>query len=239
MRQIILDTETTGIEISAGNRLIEIGCVEMINRKFTGNHYHQYVNPQYQVEEGAYAVHGISNDFLADKPLFSDIVDDFMAYIDGAELVIHNAPFDLGFINNEFKLTGSRYQPIENYCSIIDTLDLARKKHPGQRNSLDALCRRYGIDNSHRVLHGALLDSEILADVYLLITGGQTGLALGGDDSENSAAVEPIRRLTNAAGLTQLNAQATELQSHQQYIDFLNNKSGGNCIWQPQAKLEE
>ncbi|MCP3674830.1 MAG: DNA polymerase III subunit epsilon, partial [Gammaproteobacteria bacterium] len=167
MRQIVLDTETTGLEPKQGHRIIEIGCVEMIDRKLTGNHYHQYINPQRAVDEGAIEVHGISNEFLADKPLFIDIVDDFLQYINGAELVIHNASFDVGFINNELLLaekeSSNSYEHVADICTILDTLSMARKLHPGQKNNLDALCRRYGTDNSHRDLHGALLDAEILA----------------------------------------------------------------------------
>ena len=231
MRQVILDTETTGIDIKAGNRLIEIGCVEMVNRKLTGRHYHQYVNPQFQVEEGAYNVHGISNDVLADKPLFGDIAGDFVAFVSGAELVIHNAPFDVGFLNHELKLNGNRYPPLEEYCSILDTLALARKKHPGQRNTLDALCKRYGVDNTHRELHGALLDAEILANVYLLITGGQTGLALGGDSDGSGAEAEVIRRLEANANLAVLMATQEELSEHTAYQAFLHKKTDGGGLW--------
>ena len=178
MRQIILDTETTGLEPSRGHKIIEIGCVEMVNRKLTGNHYHVYINPQREIDEGAIEVHGISNEFLQDKPLFKDIVDDFIEYVKGSELVIHNAPFDIGFLDHELKsLSGDRGK-MADICSVLDTLVLARQMHPGQKNSLDALCKRYLVDNSHRELHGALLDSEILADVYLLMTGGQTALIL-------------------------------------------------------------
>ena len=177
MRQIVLDTETTGLEPSQGHRVIEIGCVELEQRKLTGNHYHQYINPEREVEQGALDVHGISNEFLSEKPLFITVVDDFLDYIKGAELVIHNAPFDVGFLNHELKIAGQvqgkSYGTINDYCTVLDTLEVARKKHPGQKNSLDALCKRYMVDNSQRDLHGALLDSEILADVYLLMTGGQ------------------------------------------------------------------
>lgn len=231
MRQVVLDTETTGIEIHTGNRLIEIGCVELVNRKLTGRHYHQYVNPHFQVEEGAYNVHGIDNEFLADKPNFSDVQDDFMSFIDGAELVIHNAPFDLGFLNHEFKLAGSRYSDMDNYCPVVDTLVMARKKHPGARNSLDALCKRYGVDNGHRELHGALLDAEILADVYLLITGGQRGLALGGNNDSGEAEAENIRRVDIDLALSVISANADEVALHTEYLAFVDKKSGGNRFW--------
>jgi DNA polymerase-3 subunit epsilon len=164
VRQVVLDTETTGLEVSQGHRIIEIGCVEIIDRKLTGRHYHQYINPQRGIDQGALEVHGITEDFLADKPLFTKVVDEFMAFIRGADLVIHNAPFDVGFINSELKLADAAAQPLSHHCSVTDSLQLARTKHPGQRNSLDALCQRYAVDNSNRTLHGALLDAEILAD---------------------------------------------------------------------------
>ncbi|MFT6153201.1 MAG: DNA polymerase-3 subunit epsilon, partial [Crocinitomicaceae bacterium] len=192
MRQVVLDTETTGI--GEGHKIIEIGCVELIDRKLTGNHYHQYVNPMRLVDPEAMAVHGISDDFLEDKPLFGTVANDFIEFIKGSQLVIHNAPFDVGFMDREFgQLRG--YPKTTDICTVLDTLKLARSMHPGQRNSLDALCRRYGIDNSHRELHGALLDSEILADVYLLMTGGQTSMSLGSDaeDSDEKLNNQPIQ----------------------------------------------
>ena len=176
MRQIVLDTETTGLETSQDHRIIEIGCVELVNRKLTGKHYHQYINPQRKVDEGAMQVHGITDEFLEDKPLFANIVDEFLAFVGDAELVIHNAPFDVGFINHELSKLTKYPKSIAGLCSIIDTLAVARNKHPGQRNNLDALCKRYTVDNSQRDLHGALLDAEILADVYLIMTGGQVNL---------------------------------------------------------------
>ena len=173
MRQIILDTETTGIDPKQGHRIIEIGCVELLDRKLTHKHYHQYIQPEREVEEEAIGVHGITNEFLADKPKFAQVVDAFMQFVQGAELVIHNAPFDVGFINHELSLLKDNvWGKIEDHCKITDTLKMARKTYPGQRNSLDALCKRLGVDNSGRELHGALLDSEILADVYLMMTGG-------------------------------------------------------------------
>ncbi|MET0094439.1 MAG: DNA polymerase III subunit epsilon, partial [Sedimenticola sp.] len=179
MRQIVLDTETTGLEPEQGHRIIEIGCVEMVNRRLTGNNFHQYLQPDREIDLAAVEVHGITNEFLADKPRFGDVVEDFVNYIEGAELIIHNAPFDVGFINHELRELGG-WDEVATICSVIDTLVMAKKMHPGQRNSLDALCKRYDIDNSHRELHGALLDAEILADVYLSMTGGQTNLLLGG-----------------------------------------------------------
>lgn len=176
MRQIVLDTETTGLNPKQGHRIIEIGCVELVDRKLTGERFHVYINPGRHVEDEAIAVHGLTNEFLADKPKFSEIYEEFMAFIKGAELVIHNAPFDVGFINHEFKLHDRFHKTVDKYCGIVDTLTLARRKHAGQRNNLDALCQRYHIDNSNRDLHGALLDSELLAQVYLFMTGGQTAM---------------------------------------------------------------
>lgn len=230
MRQVVLDTETTGIEPSQGHRIIEIGCVELIDRKLTGNHYHQYINPQREIDSGAIEVHGITNEYLADKPVFKDIYADFLAFIDGAELVIHNAPFDVGFINHEFAMLQGGPGKVEQYCGVLDTLVMARKKHPGQRNSLDALCKRYGIDNSMRDLHGALLDAEILADVYLLMTGGQTMLSLG-EGEEGAEKITGIQRLPAQRPLLNvIKATAQELSAHEGRLDALE-KSSGNVIW--------
>src|SRR5690606_38197574 len=176
MRQIVLDTETTGLEPEQGHRIIEIGCVEIVNRRLTGNHYHQYLQPDREIDAGAVEVHGITAEFLADKPRFTDVMHDFLAFVGGAELIIHNAPFDVGFINHELRLVDVNHASLDTFCSVVDTLQMARRLHPGQKNSLDALCKRYGIDNSQRSLHGALLDAEILADVYLTMTGGQVTL---------------------------------------------------------------
>ncbi len=184
MRQIVLDTETTGLSPEDGHRIIEIGCVELLNRRLTGNRFHTYINPQRTIDQGAVDVHGLDNRFLADKPLFGQIAADFLAFVEGTELIIHNAPFDVGFINAELRRLDADWLPsdkraIGDYCGIHDTLAQAKKKHPGQRNSLDALCKRYSVKNSHRELHGALLDAEILADVYLAMTGGRIRLAAG------------------------------------------------------------
>ncbi len=178
MRQVVLDTETTGIDPAKGHRIIEIGCVELINRKLTGNHFHVYINPERVVEQEAIEVHGITNDFLTDKPVFAQVVQDFIEFIKGSQLVIHNAPFDVGFMDAEFSRIRPAVGLTNDFCSVLDTLQLAREMRPGQRNSLDALCRAYDVDNSARELHGALLDAEILADVYLMMTGGQTALNL-------------------------------------------------------------
>ncbi|MDN4503244.1 DNA polymerase III subunit epsilon [Alteromonadaceae bacterium BrNp21-10] len=232
MRQIVLDTETTGIDPKQGHRIIEIGCVELVNRKLTGNHFHVYINPQRIIEAEAIAVHGITNDDLADKPVFKDIANDFISFIKGAELVIHNAPFDIGFMDHEFaKVHGLSVKNTAQICTVLDTLTLARQLHPGQKNNLDALCRRYGIDNSHRTLHGALLDSEILADVYLLMTGGQTALNLSGQSSESqSQQNEQVRRLaTDRKPLKIVTATADEIEQHNSRLDLV--EKSGACLW--------
>ena len=236
MRQVVLDTETTGLEHAQGHRIIEIGCVELINRKLTGRHYHQYIKPDRVIDEGAIEVHGITNEFLADKPQFSQVVDEFMDFVKGAELVIHNAPFDVGFINSELALDGSRYAPIEEYCAIVDSLLLARKKHPGQKNNLDALCKRYFVDNSQRDLHGALLDAEILADVYLIMTGGQTKLQLGGAQAEdgngNKQGEGAIKRLPADREPTRIIMPgADELALHDSFLEAIHTSSGSRCVW--------
>lgn len=234
MRQIVLDTETTGLDPKQGHRIIEIGCVELVNRKLTGRHYHQYINPQREVDEGAIEVHGLTNEFLSDKPLFAQIVQDFWEFARGAELVIHNAPFDMGFLNHEFAMLGMTQLTTE--CGVLDTLALARDKHPGQKNSLDALCKRYGVDNSHRDLHGALLDSEILADVYLLMTGGQTALELmgqSGDSSEERSSADYSRGLISRdrKPLKVTLATEQEVLAHQQKLEVISEASGGRCLW--------
>lgn len=241
MRQIVLDTETTGLEHASGHRIIEIGCVELVNRKLTGRHYHQYINPDREVEAGAIEVHGITNEMLKDKPLFAQIADEFFEFIRGAELIIHNAPFDIGFIDAEFALLQKNTPKIKAVCGVIDTLIMARQKHPGQRNSLDALCQRYYVDNSQRDLHGALLDAEILADVYLLMTGGQTALALAADDGSQQnegGAASDHRRLDNTPRrLRVITASAEELALHQKQLAEVAKASDGNCVWQ--RTLEE
>ena len=236
-RIIVLDTETTGLEPSQGHRIIEIGCVELINRKLTGNHFHVYLNPQREVDPSAREIHGISNEFLADKPLFAQIAEEFLNFVKGAELVIHNAPFDVGFINHEFRMLSQSPGNIEQYCGIIDSLVLARKKHPGQRNSLDALCKRYGVDNSSRTLHGALLDSEILADVFLTMTGGQTSFLLGshGSSGDHSGEDGGIRRLSaDRPRLKVLRASSDELIQHNKKLDTIQ-KAAGSCLWRTLA----
>jgi DNA polymerase III subunit epsilon len=235
MRQIILDTETTGLETHKGHRIIEIGCVELIDRKLTGNHYHAYINPEREVDEGAYKVHGIGSDFLAEKPLFKEISQQFLDYIKGAELIIHNAPFDVGFINHEFKLLKDDFQPVTDYCKILDTLVMARKKHPGQKNNLDALCRRYDIDNSNRQLHGALLDAEILALVYLAMTGGQGALFDNNDNhhvkTHDLKAKKPAVNRTQDELLKIIDAKADEIEAHLRFVSMIKDKSGVN-LWE-------
>lgn len=238
MRQLFLDTETTGLEPEHGHRIIEIGCVEMIGRRLTGRHYHQYINPDREIDDGAIAVHGLTNQFLSDKPFFSAIADDFLAFIKNADLIIHNAPFDVGFINHEFRLLKrSDLLPVTEYCSIIDTLKMAREKHPGQKNNLDALCRRYEVNNAHRELHGALLDAEILSDVYLRMTGGQVGLALSGNPAEGETVTggrgaSVIRRLSREGlSLPVIAAAEAEVDQHQAQLEKINKKSANQCIW--------
>ncbi len=227
MRQIILDTETTGIGTELGHRVIEIGCVELIERKLTGKHFHAYINPQRGVDEGAFRVHGISNEFLQDKPLFSDILSEFLQFIGGAELIIHNAPFDVGFLNSEFRHVKWK-KKLEEYCSILDTLVLAREKHPGQRNSLDALCKRYDIDNSNRQLHGALLDAEILAFVYLAMTGGQGSLFAEVETERTASIVQTKEKELQLSNAIIVKANEVELSEHELFLGFLEKKSGVN-----------
>ncbi|QCW84864.1 DNA polymerase III subunit epsilon [Methylotuvimicrobium buryatense] len=232
MRQIVLDTETTGLNPQEGHRVIEIGCVELLNRRLSGRHFHVYINPEREIDAGAVEVHGITNEFLADKPLFSSIVEDFINFIRDAELIIHNAPFDVGFLNHEFGLLNNGTGIVENYSSVFDTLTFARKKHPGQRNSLDALCKRYGIDNSHRDLHGALLDAEILADVYLLMTGGQASLLDEENPREESAGGASIivRLSSDRPRLKVIHCDVVEAAEHQKRLDAIE-KAGGGCLW--------
>lgn len=221
-RQIVLDTETTGLLVTEGHRLIEIGCLELINRR-PGKQLHYYLNPQRSIDQGALQVHGITQEFLQNKPLFSQVAEELIAFIKGAELIIHNAPFDTGFLNAEFRLLSKNYVPIENFCTIIDTLLLARQKHPGQSNSLDALCRRYQVDNTHRDLHGALLDARLLAQVYLAMTGGQELLF---ENEERTPAVSMQLDEINAAGILPpqhkiqyvLEPTDEELKAHQEFL---------------------
>jgi DNA polymerase-3 subunit epsilon len=233
VRQIVLDTETTGLEVSQGHRIIEIGCVELDNRRLTGNHYHQYVKPNRDIDQGAIEVHGITSEFLADKPVFEHVARDFLEFIQGAELIIHNAPFDLGFLNSELQRLDLKVVSLEESCRVIDTLVMARSKHPGQRNSLDALCQRYDVDNSQRDLHGALLDAEILADVYLAMTGGQTTFQLSASDgADGETRVEEIIRLpAGRKPLPVIAASPEELAAHEVQLEAIAGSSGGKLLW--------
>lgn len=223
MRQIVLDTETTGIGHEHGHRIIEIGCLELVARRLTGQHFHVYLNPERAVDEGAFRVHGISNDFLQDKPLFKDVFHEFMAFIDDSELIIHNAPFDIGFLNAELKYL--QYgKKIEDHCSVLDTLVLAKQKHPGQRNNLDALCKRYSIDNTNREWHGALLDAELLAQVYLAMTGGQTELFTQ-NISDEMPVIAQMATLPVVDSNLVLYATEDELRRHQKFMDYIHEKS--------------
>ena len=234
-RQIVLDTETTGLVAEDGHRIIEIGCVELLNRRLTGNNYHQYLQPDREIDQGAIEVHGITNEFLTDKPRFTDIAADFLAFIDGAELIIHNAPFDVGFINQEMKLMAGKRKSIitiDKRCTILDTLAMARKLHPGQKNDLNSLCVRYEIDNSQRTLHGALLDAEILGDVYLAMTGGQTGFFDDGPMGVESHGTATIKRLdSNRPALAVIRATDEELAQHNDWLKKLDKESNGLCVW--------
>ena len=238
MRSVILDTETTGMPVNDGHRIIEIGCVELIGRRLTGRHFHVYLQPDRESDEGAIAVHGITNEFLADKPRFKEVADEFFEFIKDAQLIIHNAAFDIGFINNEFALLGQDDRAdITEHCSVLDTLMMARERHPGQRNNLDALCKRYGVDNSGRELHGALLDAEILADVYLAMTGGQTTLSLAGNGSDGdgmggAGQATPIRRLPADRVRTRVvRVSEEELAAHAARMAVIEKSAGAPPLW--------
>ena len=232
MRQVVLDTETTGLEPSEGHRIIEVGCVEIVDRRCTGKVLHFFINPERDIDEGALEVHGITREQLADKPVFAGIVEDMMAFLKGAELVIHNAPFDVGFLDHELKLLDAGWGRIEDHCTVLDTLVMARHKHPGQRVSLDALCKRYGIDNSARELHGALLDARLLAEVYLVMTGGQVGLSLGGD-AGSSGGAEVVRPLAaDRPPLPVVAASDEERAAHQAKIDAIARGCEQGALWQ-------
>jgi DNA polymerase-3 subunit epsilon len=225
LRQIILDTETTGIGHDHGHRLIEIGCIELIDRRLTGKHFHRYINPERKVDEGAFKVHGLSDEFLSDKPKFAEIKKEFVEFVEGAELVIHNAPFDVGFINAEFKRIDKSLK-LESFCQITDTLVLAKQKHPGQRNSLDALCKRYQIDATDRVLHGALLDAQLLADVYLAITSGKKKMEL----NENTVKLNQSNHHELVSHSPVYFASEEELEEHRRILNQIQKKSG-QLIW--------
>lgn len=232
MRQIVLDTETTGIRVEDGHRIIEIGCVEMINRKLTGVHFHRYINPEREVEAGALAIHGITNEFLQDKPLFSSVSHEFMNFISDSELIIHNAPFDLSFIDNELMLTKQGFKFVTHYCRVIDTLQIARQLHVGQRNNLDALCKRYGVDNSKRDLHGALLDAHLLAQVYLAMTGGQGSFFDTLTETTSTIAKNTELTAPTTIGNHKLHvskATPEEIAEHERYLQDMHQQ--GKCLW--------
>lgn len=245
MRRVVLDTETTGMPVNDGHRVIEIGCVEVEGRRLTNRHFHIYLQPDREIDEGAIAVHGITNEDLKDKPRFKDVADEFYEFIKGAQLIIHNAPFDIGFLNNEFALIGQHERAdISSYCDVLDTLQMARERHPGQRNSLDALCKRYGVDNSGRELHGALLDSEILADVYLAMTGGQTNLSLAGEGSEGDGSGRqqptPIRRLPAERPMgVVIAASAEDLAAHAARLAVIEKAAGAPALWAQMEAAEQ
>jgi DNA polymerase-3 subunit epsilon len=236
MRQIVLDTETTGLNPRTGDRIIEVGCVEIRDRKLTGNNFHRYINPERDSHEEALAVHGLTTEFLRDKPKFAHIVEDLRSYMEGAEVIIHNAPFDLGFLDHEFKLLG--LPSFTSHCSgVIDTLVNAKELHPGKRNSLDSLCERYGISNAHRKLHGALLDAELLADVYLAMTRGQNTLTM---DMDVEAVVEGgALEAVALAGIVVLPAAADELAAHEALLKGLDKQVKGTSIWHSYEVSEE
>jgi DNA polymerase-3 subunit epsilon len=231
MRQVILDTETTGLEWDLGHRVIEVGCIELLERRVTEKRFHRFVNPERSIDHGALEVHGISAESLLGKPKFNEIAEEFLEFIKGSELVIHNADFDIGFLNNELSLAGKNVERIEDVCSVQDTLQLARQLHPGQRNSLDALCKRYGVDNSHRTLHGAMLDAEILTDVYLAMTGGQTELSFAGKSKQVQAETKTNTTNVGIAGGIQLEVtvpSSHEIELHRKWLDIL----GDDGLWQ-------
>jgi len=231
MRQIILDTETTGLEVRQGHRLIEIACIEMVERRLTGRHYQTYLNPDRRIDEGARQVTGIEDEFLLDKPRFAEVADEFLAFIDGAELVIHNASFDVGFLDAELAMLSNGSGSISDRCSVLDTLKMARELYPGQRNSLDALCKRLGVDNSRRDLHGGLIDAQLLGDVYLAMTSGQVAFDLGFDSASEQKQTAVQAPVTLRARPRILRAATDELMLHEQRLDALDKSSGGKSVW--------
>lgn len=239
VRQVVLDTETTGMNMMGqpqiGHNIIEIGAVEVINRRLTGRTFHVYIKPPREVDEEAIRVHGITNEFLQDKPVFAEIADDFLAFIKGAELIIHNAPFDVAFMDQEFSYLKNPPPKTAEMCTVTDSLQLARKMYPGKRNNLDALCDRLGIDNSKRVLHGALLDAEILADVFLMMTGGQIALLVDEENTTAQIGEEVVKMSYDLSNAVVLNASDEELNAHETFLALIEKKSKGNCIWLHQA----
>ena len=241
MRQLVLDTETTGLEVGLGHRIIEIGCVELVNRRLTGRNFHKYINPDREIDDGALEVHGITQEFLSDKPRFADIWDEFNEFLHGDELIIHNAPFDVAFLNHEIGLLNLGLPSIQDQSSVVDSLALAREKHPGQRNSLDALCRRYSIDNSQRVLHGALLDAEILSDVYLLLTGGQGGLFDVAEETKSEDHVDKVINVSatdsqSLSGFLEVKASESEVREHEEFLSFIEERNSNASIWRSSSE---
>ena len=236
MRQIVLDTETTGLELEQGHRVIEIGCVEIVNRRDTGRHFHRYVCPDREIDDAALKVHGIRREFLLSQPRFHQIAQELLEFIDGAELIIHNAAFDVAFLDAEMKALGAQRPELASLCTrdvcgVLDTLALARQMHPGQRNSLDALCKRYSVDNSHRDLHGALLDADLLLEVYLAMTGGQGALTLDDYDTSTHTVAAATRAIRPAGTLVVLRATEQEIEAHEALLRLLDKASGGRTAW--------
>jgi DNA polymerase-3 subunit epsilon len=236
MRQVVLDTETTGLEVEQQHRVIEIGCVELFNRRLTGRRFHRYLNPERDIDEGARAVHGLSREQLSKEPTFAQIHAEFLEFVRDAELVIHNAPFDIAFLDAEFgrlRLAAATPMKVIDICRVLDTLALARQMHPGQRNSLDALCKRYSVDNSHREHHGALLDARILAEVYLAMTGGQAKFTLSeeSDTARSRARQAAPQRFSHGVRITVVKASEEELAAHEHVLTLLDKASRGNTVW--------
>lgn len=234
MRQVVLDTETTGLEVGKGHRIIEIGCIELLERRPSGRTFHVYLNPERSVDEGARAVHGIGDDFLLDKPRFAEVAADFLAFVEGAELIAHNASFDVGFLDAELARVQPELGRLGDRSQILDTLQMAREKFPGQQNNLNALCKRLGIDNRHRELHGALVDAYLLADVYLAMTAGQGDLGLAVEASDQPRAAIATGPVSGAA-LRIVRATAEELAAHLRRLESIERSSGGACVWKPPA----
>jgi len=237
MRQVVLDVETTGLEAAAGHRIIEIGCVELLNRRPTGQKFHRYLNPEREIDAGALAVHGIELARLLQAPKFAEISTELLAFIEGAELIIHNAPFDVGFLDAELARLPGDARSVAEMCRVLDTLALARSLHPGQRNSLDALCKRYSVDNTKREMHGALLDAGILLDVYLAMTGGQSAFSLDMASENRRARTEGAMNAARAPGavLAVPPANEEELRQHDSMLDLIHKASGGKVLWRPEA----
>lgn len=234
MRQVVMDTETTGLEVKKGHRIIEIGCVELLERRPSGRTFHCYVNPGREVDEGARAVHGISDEFLRDKPRFAEVAAEFLAFIAGSEVIAHNASFDVGFLDAELRLLDAQLGKLADHAQILDTLVLAREKYPGQKNNLDALCRRLGVDSRHRELHGALVDAWLLADVYLAMTAGQGDLGFSAEAAEQPRVVRVAGPLPGAR-LRVLRANASELDAHEKRLEAIDGASRGACVWRELA----